>query len=109
MTETKSKIREILEEVIDERVSQDTKWGIQNHKSVSDNPNTDYEISGEYSCKMACEIAARNNNLTWADIAIEELSEAVYAGNEKLRREELVQTAAVILAWIECIDRNKDK
>lgn len=45
------------------------------------------------------------NHSSWADITIEELSEAIDENNIDRRRQELVQLGAVIVAWIEKIDR----
>ena len=52
-------------------------------------------------------------NCTWAHIAVEEMAEAVEAATDAAQgrgvlaalRKELVQLAAVIVAWIEAIDR----
>lgn len=77
----------ILAEVVDERISQDEKWGEQNHDPV-----------------------------WWSAILTEEVGEVAQAAL-KLRfgadyekrlahyREECVQVAAVAVAMIECIDR----
>ena len=76
----------VLEDVSDERDRQDEKWGVQNHL-----------------------------DLTWNAIIMEELGEAAQEvltqqfgvmgkGHGDLR-EELVQVAAVAVAWIEAIDR----
>ena len=107
----------ILNEIISERERQDKKWGVQNHPSVdsglsqrdpypSDRMCEEYEIPSEARAKQLCEINAKIGLITWAHIAIEEVSEVVAAKDEITRREELVQLGAVILAWIESIDRN---
>jgi len=81
----------IIEEVLAERVSQDVQWGEQNH-----------------------------NPFCYLTVLMEEVGEASKAALE-LRfgteygtkpdtseyRKELVQVAAVAIAMIECIDRNK--
>lgn len=102
----------ILEQIRSERLRQDAKWGQQNHSSVSlttafaEDACTDYGIPTEAEAKAACEDAIEHGILSWADIAIEEMCEAVNANGDIPRREELVQLAAVVVAWIECIDRN---
>lgn len=78
----------IVQDVLDERERQDDKWGVQNHL-----------------------------DLTWNAILMEEAGEAAQeiltqsfgaAGNgHGDLREELVQIAAVAVAWIEAIDRRK--
>jgi hypothetical protein len=96
---------EILREVEHERDRQEEKWGQQDHPSV--HPFAWYDLASEGDAKNACEAANKARQLSWADIAIEELSEAVFAEDDDARREELVQLAAVAVAWIECIDRRK--
>jgi NTP pyrophosphatase (non-canonical NTP hydrolase) len=78
----------VLQEVLAERIRQDSKWGEQN-----------------------C------HDFEWVSIMTEEVGESAQAANEanfksgKTRgdfshlRAELVQVAAVAVAWIECIDR----
>jgi len=74
----------ILREVIDERQRQDDKWGVMNH-----------------------------NGPTWSAVLGEEYGEVC---QEVLRmdfgkkdaadlRKELIQVAAVAVAWIECLER----
>ena len=94
---------EILREVEHERDRQDAKWGQQDHLSV--HPLAWYDIASEGDAKNSCEAATKAKQLSWADIAIEELSEAIFAEDDDARREELVQLAAVAVAWIACIDR----
>lgn len=69
-----------LSEIAAERNSQDEKWGEQNH-----------------------------GDLYWLGILIEEVGEAAKNIIEhkpaELTRTELIQCAAVVVAWIECVDR----
>lgn len=99
----------ILAEIAAERVRQDAKWGEQNHPSIPadcDDLSLRYNVPDELACKMACEQAVHDGDLTWGDIALEEYVEALEAPDEAKRRAELVQLAAVVAQWIECIDRN---
>jgi len=77
---------DVLQQVAAERARQDAKWGVQNHKAPM-----------------------------WAAILMEEVGEAAafslsdeyghsFSDREHLR-EELVQVAAVAVAFIECLDR----
>lgn len=72
----------VLMEIASERARQDARWGEQNH-----------------------------DDFVWGAILGEEIGEAYRAiledrfGDGGNLREELVQAAAVIAAWIECIDR----
>lgn len=102
----------VLAEVAAERVRQDAKWGQQDHPCV-DEPHIGkpgwigirYGIIGEAEAKRQCETAFAAGCGTYADIAIEEVAEAVCAEDDAKRRAELVQCAAVFVAWIEAIDR----
>lgn len=98
----------IAEEVKDELDRQLTKWGEQNHPSVINGLSPEslaytYGIPVETLAKAHCDNAA---TITWAHIAVEELCEAVAASSDSERRIELIQLAAVIVSWIECLDRN---
>lgn len=73
----------------------------------------EYEIPTANRARINCNLAAGLNRCTWAHIAVEELAEAIEAATEAQQgrapvatlRAELIQTAAVIVAWVEAIDR----
>lgn len=75
---------DILREISDERLRQDTKWGERNQSPT-----------------------------TWLPILTEEVGEvanAILEGDENNYRVELIQVAAVAIAMIECLDRgNKNE
>jgi hypothetical protein len=101
----------IIDATLEERIKQDAKWGEQNHPII-DNTYTSksmylrYNLPSEEEAKNMCNTYALNKELTWGDIIVEELVEALCAPNKKLMREELIQCAAVIVAMIESLDRN---
>jgi len=103
----------VLVEVMRERERQEELWGEQTHPSVSfpeAAPATReaiYGVPSEAVAKDRCERAFRDGVGTYADIAVEEMAEVIAAGNEADRRAELVQLAAVCVAWIESIDRQE--
>lgn len=110
----------ILQEIVNERIRQDQKWGKQNHPSVDvvlenrdggctpERMCEEFEIPSEDRARQMCEIHAKRKDLTWTHIVVEELSEAVSCKNDAERRQELVQLAACVVAWIENIDeKNK--
>lgn len=114
------RLLDTMAQVIREREAQDLKWGEQNHASVDmrlalrSNPAArlalEYEIPTEERAKFNEQTAAKRGETTWAHIAIEELAEAVGCGHDDgKRRVELIQLAAVVFAWIDCIDRHKGK
>lgn len=76
----------ILQEISDERVKQDVKWGEQNH-----DPFLYLTVLGE-EYGEACQAALHSR---FGGRAANDL------------REELIQCAAVAVAMIECLDRKK--
>jgi acetyl-CoA acetyltransferase len=105
----------VLGEVLAERIRQDEKWGEQNWPSFYDDayelhPDLRaeyYRVPTEEIAKFATERRFKARRGTYADIFVEEVAEAIGALDEAHLREELVQVAAVAVAWIEAIDRRK--
>ena len=98
------KVLSVFGEIFVERERQDRKWGEQNHPDGSGQyPETiDADVA-----KMACQDAADGGYLTWVHILREEVAEA-FAETDPVRlRAELLQVAAVAVAWIEAIDRRE--
>ncbi|MHC1664725.1 hypothetical protein ACODUI_06220 [Stenotrophomonas geniculata] len=106
----------VLDEVAQERARQEAKWGQQNHVDwTPTSAATDlagawpagagdhFKFITDYKAK-----GAEGHRLGYFDILMEEVAEAhdeARDGNAKATRAELVQVAAVAVAWIECIDR----
>lgn len=112
----------VLQEVAEERKRQDAKWGEQNHPDLSPDARRADDPAFFAAAKMHLPTAteardrverlAREGALGYSDIAVEELCEAIEQaalGDETNLRAELVQTAAVLVAWVECIDRRRKK
>lgn len=119
-----------------ERINQMRKWGVQRHTSID--PTTlhqmerireyrrnyppafiDAAANGQHSLPSArharslCEAAGRDNRLSWVHILVEELCEAVeavalYGDDSPEARMEIVQTAAVAVAWLESFDARRE-
>lgn len=85
-----------------ERQRQDQQWGEQNHPD-----GTSALLNAEKATyyRRLCDQAHRRGGETWADILIEEFYEALAEEDPLALRAELVQVAAVAVAWIEAIDR----
>lgn len=109
----------VYDEINAERGRQDRKWGEQNHPNVDPvlaaRPATAQRIAEEHEiptadrAKFLCRTAALRHQCSWTAIAVEELCEAVEVhDNPERLREELIQLAAVIVQWIQAIDRNKE-
>jgi hypothetical protein len=103
----------VLQEVLDERMRQEAKWGPQNHplwaKSREYAPGTlsctYYGVRGEHHAKALVAEEVARGEVTYFSILVEEVAEAVEAKDEARARAELVQVAAVAVAMIEAIDR----
>jgi len=109
-------LSQILVDITKERERQDAKFGPQRHQdSVPTGFGPDmlaawYGIPTEAMAKASTDYRFEHGEGTWADILVEELAEAVGAAlksREELR-EELVQVAAVAVAWIEDLDSREE-
>ncbi len=101
--------RIILEEVMLERLNQLAKWGVQNHPDLKpEDPGIAFRAQRAILAKEHCERHVKAGTLSWHSILKEELAEAVeqaaFQNREELRKE-LIQCAAVCVAWIEDLDR----
>lgn len=112
------RIREVLNDVHDERDRQLAQWGEQNHPDhmpadypVGDTPN--YERTAQHWKSVnAARVAWMNErgvptdrNAAWDGILLEEVYEALAETDPAKMRAELVQVAATATAWVESIDR----
>lgn len=102
-----------LDEVGAEMSRQVNKWGQQDHPSYTMGALSSnlplVEADGDYF-KHHCDEKAKKGLVSWLDIFLEEVYEAVdeaKAGNLDKLRTELIQCAAVAVSWAESIDRNK--
>lgn len=106
----------VLSEIAGEHSRNLARWGAQDHPSVllkfPDGQDMTqeclpdfYGIVPEDKAKASCERRFAHGIGAWADIGIEEMAEAVCAPDDEHRRAELVQVAAVCVAWIQAIDR----
>ena len=80
-------------------------WGEQNHKDGT-----------HHSFKSVLEECRSNNTLNiiygnqnWLAILLEEVYEVASELSPTALKEELVQVAAVAVAWLECIDRREEE
>jgi hypothetical protein len=92
----------VLAEIADERDRQDAKWGEQNHPDGTGHQGD--RVMSDY-LRTRCQRRFEQGAGTWRDILQEEMGEA-YAESEPANlRSELIQLAAVVVAWVEAIDR----
>lgn len=89
-----------------ERRAQDKKWGEQNHPDFA---SMSYPIHSAADCRQSCQAAFARGEGNWYSILLEEVAEAgEERDNPEALREELIQVAAVALAWVDCIDRRNE-
>lgn len=115
----------VADDVAAERARQDAKWGEQNHPDGT-GPNTTplvaivkvawrgnevpvgvqhYAHGLALMAKQTTDHAARAGMVTWRDILLEEVFEALAEDDPAALRTELIQVAAVAQQWAEAIDR----
>lgn len=93
----------ILAEVQNERLQQDAKWGEQNH--VDGTGVTDEQKLLADNAKAMCQQAFAEGRGDWAHILFEEVREVLAESDLASLRAELIQVAAVAVAWVGAIDR----
>jgi len=93
----------VLADVAQERYNQTCKFGVQELPSGTSLENKDQADR----TKALADSHDWSGALTWADILREEVAEAMAEVDPVLLRAELVQVAAVAVAWIEALDRAK--
>lgn len=92
-----------LEDVRAERGRQDARWGEQNQP---DGTSLSLEhTAAREAARQECDLAAAAGAVTWRHILNEEVREAFAETSVEALRRELVQVAAVAVAWIEDLDR----
>jgi len=103
----------VLRDVTDERIRQNIKWGEQNHPDGT-GPAWPVMAAGALYSGFAADMvrrqvqaAAKHGTTTWHGVLAEEFHEAAAANAPCVLRAELVQVAAVAVAWVEAIDRRE--
>lgn len=100
--------QDVLDDVHDERCRQDVK----HPQPVLERPDGTGK-PGDHLRAMAAkrhtDAAAEAGTLTWRDVLAEEWCEALAETDPGLLRAELVQVAAVAVAWVEALDRRADQ
>jgi hypothetical protein len=92
----------VARDVSIERWRQEAKWGEQNHPDGTCRPG---DLQAAYIVRDLCDKRFSDGDGTWRDILAEEVAEAYACSDRNELRGELVQIAAVAMAWIEAIDR----
>lgn len=98
----------VLAEVAQERVRQDAKWGQQDHPDGTGPDGTLHGVKFSVwadQFRRTCQQAFADGAGTWLHVLAEEFAEAAAEGGPATLRAELIQVAAVAVAWTEAIDR----
>ena len=109
----------VLDEVLMERFAQHAKWGEQNHPDgtgwnsypfADTGFNLDLRTGEEAAAQFrdSCERRFADGDGAWRDILLEEVAESLAEDDPVELRAELIQVAAVAVAWVEAIDRRGD-
>ncbi|MGW0795150.1 NUDIX hydrolase [Streptomyces sp. NPDC002692] len=109
MWHPRTKLLGVFDRIAAERLAQDAQWGEQNHPDGTG--GDDATLLGRSFAayrdlvRRACKEAEARGEVTWALIDLEEDFEALAETDLTRLRAELVQSAAVKVAWIQAIDR----
>lgn len=98
--------------ILSERDDQEARWGQQDHPDLSGTPATREVWRKQWRRELVetrgLESVQRYaGKLGWDLILLEEVYEALSEANEEKLEEELVQVAAVAVAWLEAIQRRR--
>lgn len=95
----------ILSEIAEERARQDAKWGQQNWPDGT-GLDRHLNMTHVHIARAKCDYARRDGTITYRHILKEEILEAFAEADPVALRKELLQSAAVIVQWMERIDRD---
>lgn len=95
-------LKRFAEDIDTERQAQLAKWGDQRH---ADGTGSVHQQEAAKLARMACQDAFGAGYGTWCHILFEEVWEALAEKDPAKLRTELIQTAAVIAAWVSDLDR----
>lgn len=92
----------IFHDIEEERVRQDAKFGDQTALPDGTSAEDFGDLRDFYTSE--CNRAARAGTTTWRHVLLEEVFEAAAEEDSAELRAELIQSAGVIVAWIEALD-----
>lgn len=92
-------------DIIPERWRQLKKWGVQSHPDGT-NPHR-YDSDAEFYTEINDWRVAHHEPSPWSHILLEEVFEAMCETEPEPLRTELIQVAAVCVAWVEDLDRRQ--
>ena len=102
-------LNEVLTDIASERARETERWGVQTHPFSSASAAVHTALADQWKAHNERVSQDPNASVTWHSIAAEELHEAFAETNLLKIRTEAVQTAAVLVAMIEQIDRQMEE
>lgn len=97
----------MISELNEEIKRQNIKWGEQNHPVIHKEWADSYKLEAD-GYRIDCDYYAKEGHVTWGDILLEEVYEALAETNTDKQIEEFIQVAAVALQIAASIDRNRE-
>lgn len=97
----------VLDEVAVERAKQDARFGLQDICGNTGGPMFEVRLIGARGRYEAASTKKGGPGAGWAEILDEECSEALAETDPDKLREELIQTAACAVGFVEALDRRK--
>lgn len=99
----------VLRELADRRARNYERFGKQHHPNggfLEGPTGGTWQVVGAHLENIARTQLEKHHNTSWAAILSEEVGEALVAATPEQIREELLDVAAVCLAWCEDLDRS---
>lgn len=93
-----------IADVCSERRCQHAKWGPQDHPDGTGGPAAKQAAD---DARAVCQRHFAAGQGSWADILLEEVYEALAEEHHGKLRDELIQVAAVAVAWAEALDQRQ--
>lgn len=107
-----SRMTDVLNDVIAEREKQKAKWGEQHRANLPPTTTPEHFEYTRDTMRAICDKAEKHRTIapgytggaSWMEVLDEEIYEAYAESNKEKLRAELIQCAAVIVAWVEDLD-----
>lgn len=105
LSEKRQKLLNILMDIRAERDRQDQLWGA--NRSLPDSTGGAHHGARAHIAKSVCDASFEIGEGSWRVILDEEVAEALAESDIGRLREELIQVAAVCVAWVEDLDTRR--
>ena len=99
----------VVRDLLVRRAKNHAKWGPQHHPGgafLKGPTGGTWQVVGAHLENIARTQLEKHHSVSWSAILAEEVGEALVAGTPEQIRSELLDVAAVCIAWAEDIDRS---